>query len=317
MRICLVTPAPPRSYHGNRVTAVRWATILRQLGHSVQVGESYDREPADLLVALHARKSAAAIRRARATRERMPVVLALTGTDLYPDLGTAGVEPDVLTAADRLLVLQPLGIDQLPLELRDRARVIYQSALAPSAAQPAGDAFDVALLAHLRPVKDPLLPARAARLLPGSSQVRIRHAGAVIDAALGDRATAEDRDNPRYDWLGALSRGEAGELLASSRLLVHPSRQEGGANVASEALAAGVPIVATRIPGTVGILGSGYPGYFPPGDEHALAELLLRAEHNTGGLYDELLDACAPLRAVVAPARERAAWASLLAELRV
>jgi putative glycosyltransferase (TIGR04348 family) len=317
MRICLVTPAPPRSYHGNRVTALRWATILRELGHAVQVGESYDGEPADLLIALHARKSAAAIRRARAAPERMPVVLALTGTDLYPDLATAGVEPDVLAAADRLLVLQPLGIDQLPVELRERARVVYQSAVTPPAAQPARGVFGVALLAHLRPVKDPLLPARAVRLLPVSSQVRVRHAGAVIDAALGERAAAEDRDNPRYDWLGPLPLGEAGELLASSRLLVHPSRQEGGANVASEALAAGVPIVATRIPGTVGILGADYPGYFPPGDEHALAQLLLRAEHNTGGLYDELLDACAPLRAVVAPARERAAWASLLAELRV
>lgn len=318
MRVCLVTPAPPRSHNGNRVTAQRWAEILRGLGHEVEVMQTYDDRPADLLVALHAGKSAGSVRRFRAGHPRAPLVLALTGTDLYPELTSTGVSPDVLELADRLVVLQPLGIDQLPAHLRDRARVVYQSVgTPPPAAPPAGGAFDVALLAHLRPVKAPLLAAMAMRLMPADSRVRVRHAGAVLERELGERAATESRVNPRYTWLGELSRPDALRLLAGSRLLLVTSRHEGGANVVSEALAVGVPVLATRIPGSVGILGADYPGYFPVGDAGALAELTLRAERGTDGLYDELRLRCAALQPLVDPDHERDAWRRLLAELNV
>lgn len=321
MRILLVTPAPARSAYGNRVTALRWARLLRALGHRVRVRQDDDGLPADLLIALHARKSAAAIRRARAERPDVPVVLALTGTDLYPSLAETGVDSGVLAAADRLVVLQPLALDQLPGSVRDRARVIYQSVDPPVARDQARDRsacpseyFTVAQLAHLRPVKDPLLPAYAVRLLPASSSVRVLHAGAVIDPALGARAAAETRANPRFTWLGALPPARARRLLATSRALVHPSRHEGGANVVSEALALGIPVLATRIPGTVGILGPDYPGYFPAGDPAALAGLLTGVEHDAG-LYEEMRRRCAALRPLTSPAREQAAWRSLLEEL--
>jgi putative glycosyltransferase (TIGR04348 family) len=316
MRICLVTPAPPRSYHGNRITALRWATILRELGHSVEVTQTYDGHQIDLLVALHARRSADAVRRVRATHPDVPVVLALTGTDLYPDLNSTGVDPAILAAADRLVVLQSRAVDQLPAELQDRARVIYQSAEAPVDASPPDDgAFDVALLAHVREVKDPLLVCDAARLLPDESRIQIHHAGAVIDLALGERVDEQTRTNSRYTWLGEVPPPEALRLLARSRVLVHPSRHEGGANVVSEALAAGVPVIATRIPGTEGILGRDYPGYFPVGDARSLADLLRKLELNTDGVYDDLRRRCAKLRDLSSPAREYEAWSQLLTEM--
>ena len=46
----------------------------------------------------------------------------------------------------------------------------------------------------------------------------------------------------------------------------------------SEAAAAGVPVLASRIDGTVGLLGRDYPGYFPVGQTAALARLLWRVE---------------------------------------
>jgi hypothetical protein len=99
-----------------------------------------------------------------------------------PELTEA--DQPVLQLADRLVVLQRLGVHQLPAELCARARVMYQSAPSlPSAPPPSHDHFDVVLLAHLRPVKDPLLAAAAARLLPAGSRVRIRHAGTVIDVS--------------------------------------------------------------------------------------------------------------------------------------
>ena len=59
--------------------------------------------------------------------------------------------------------------------------------------------------------------------------------------------------------------------------MVISSLSEGGANVISEAAVAGVPVLASRIDGNVGLLGADYPGYFPVGDTEALARLLRTA----------------------------------------
>jgi glycosyltransferase involved in cell wall biosynthesis len=137
------------------------------------------------------------------------------------------------------------------------------------------------VLGHLRPVKDPFRTAEAARLLPASSRIRVLHAGAALSPAMEHQARAEEAINSRYRWLEDLPRWKALRLLARSRLLVLTSLMEGGANTISEAIAAGVPVLASRIPGSVGLLGTQYPGYFPVGDTAALAALLTRAETDT------------------------------------
>lgn len=313
--ILMVSPRAPAAVHGNSVTAQRWARLLRELGHEVTIADEYVAGDYAALVALHAGKSAAAIRDFRASHPEAPVIIALTGTDLYPDLVSSGVDPAVLALADRFVVLQSHGLSQLAEPLRSRARVIVQSmpAIAPQPRHE--DCFEVAFLAHLRPVKDPLRPAAAARALPASSRIRITHVGAGLDPDLADRAAAEAADNPAYDWLGERPRAEALAVLARSRLLVLTSLNEGGANVVSEALAAGVPVVSSAIPGSCGLLGDDYPGYFPVGDTAALADLLLAAETDRDGFYGDLVGRCDRLRALVEPATERAAWAALLAEL--
>jgi putative glycosyltransferase (TIGR04348 family) len=313
--ILLVSPAAADSTTGNGVTARRWAGFLRELGHQVELSREYRGGGYDALLALHARKSADAIRAFRAGHPGTPVVLALTGTDLYPDLATAGVDPEVLAMADRLVLLQPRGLDQLDPATRERARVIVQSVPPIERKPPRAGCFEVAFLAHLRPVKDPLRPAEAVRELPAGSRIRVTHLGAAQDAELGAAAAAESAANPHYDWLGPRPRKEALDLLARSRLLVLTSRHEGGANVISEALAARLPIVCSAIPGSVGLLGEDYPGYFPVGDGGALARALYDAEQDTGGYYGALREHCASLAGLVDPERERRAWAGLLAEL--
>lgn len=313
--IALVTPVPPDSPHGNGVTARRWADLLRRLGHTVTVSQQHAGGGYDLLVALHARKSAEAVRSARAADPYAPIVLALTGTDLYPDLETAGVAPDVLACADRLVLLQPHGLQQLPGTLRERARVIMQSADRIPPEPPRPECFEVAFLAHVRPVKDPLRPAAAARALPEASRVQVTHVGESRDEDLAAAAAAENMHNPRYTWLGPRPREEALGILARSRALLLTSLHEGGANVISEALAAGVPVLSSRIPGSVALLGEDYPGYFPPGDTQALAGLLERAESDHTELYGRMREHWAARADLAEPAREQAAWARLLAEL--
>jgi dimethylhistidine N-methyltransferase len=315
MTISIVTPAPRRSRKGNRVTALRWAGILRGLGHRVRIGEEYRGESCELLVALHARRSFPSVKRFREERPDGSVVVALTGTDLYADLQGSAEAQRSLALASRLVVLQPLGIDELPASHRAKARAILQSAgrPRPALAPPDGE-FPVCVLGHLRAVKDPFRAAEASRLLPAGSRVQVLHLGKALDPGTEERARAEAAENPRYRWLGGRPRREALRLLAGCRLLVLSSLLEGGANVLSEALACGVPVLSSRIPGSVGILGPHYPGYFPVGDTAALAALLARAESDPPFLED-LRRRCEAVRPMLAPEVERECWARLLEEM--
>ena len=315
MRILIVTPAPPRSRYGNRVTALRWARILRGLGHRVTLVQAYQGQPCDLLIALHAVRSYAAVRSFRLLHPTRPVVVALTGTDIYRDLPKSKQGLETLEAATRLIALNSKAWERLPPRLRGKVRVIFQSAQAPSAAPPGHPrGFAVCVVGHLRREKDPFRTALAVRGLPAHSVIRVLHSGKAMDGRMAALATGEERRNPRYRWLGELPPWRVRRLYRTCRLMVLSSRMEGGANVISEAAVAGLPVLAARIPGTVGLLGETYPGYFPVGDTRALKELLLKAEREPQFLarLRKWMEALAPrFRAE----SEAACWAALLEEL--
>jgi putative glycosyltransferase (TIGR04348 family) len=315
MRIIIVTPAPPGSRRGNRITAVRWSRLLRQLGHRVAILNDYDGQHCDILIALHARRSFAAVKRFHDTYPNKPLIVALTGTDLYDDIHRDAKAQQSLAWATRLIVLQQSGVKELPKSYREKTRVIYQSTQAPRVVAPATnhDVFQVCVLGHLRPVKDPFRTTLAARLLPPSSRVRVVHVGGSLSPAMAQRASTEAATTPRYRWLGNLPRWKALRVLARSHLLVLTSVMEGGANVISEAIAVDVPVISSRIAGSIGILGAGYPGYFPVGDTEALAAMLHQAETDDA-FYRRLRQWCRRLRPLVQPSRERESWRRLIRE---
>jgi putative glycosyltransferase (TIGR04348 family) len=315
MRICIVTPAPAGSLKGNRVTALRWARILRSLGHRITLATHFQSQRCDLVVALHASKSHASIVRFRTERPLAPLVLCLTGTDLYGDLHTGPQALQSMELASRLILLQPEGVAELPEHVRARSRVIYQSVPSPRnhAARRTG-VFEICVMGHLRPVKDPLRTALASRLLPADSRIRVLHVGSALSDDLAEQARAEAAANPRYRWLGERPRGRALRLLGRCRLLSLTSQLEGGANVISEAVVNQVPVVSSRIAGSIGLLGADYPGYFPAGDTQELANLLYRAETDAD-YYNRLRTWCDHLRPLFDPARERQSWQELLREL--
>lgn len=317
MKIVLVTPASARSRSGNRVTALRWSRILKGLGHRVHIAQEYTEGHYDLLIALHARRSFRSIERFRLRCPDAPRIVALTGTDLYHDIRSDSSARRALEWASRLVLLQPLGIRTLPRALRSKASVIYQSVAVSNGTRrltKVRRTFRVCVLAHLRPVKDPFRAAEAARLLPVSSRVQIIQLGAALTPDMARAARAMESSNPRYRWLGDVPRGRALRMLARSRLLALTSRMEGGANVISEALAASVPIVSSRIDGSIGLLGPDYPGLFPPGDTRALAKLFARAETDVR-FYATLLNRCDALKPLIHPDRERQSWKKLLREV--
>jgi putative glycosyltransferase (TIGR04348 family) len=316
MRILIVTPAPPRSRKGNRITAQRWARILRDLGHRVTIAEAYTTQRCDLLLALHAHKSAASVARFAHEHPTKPLIVALTGTDLYDDIQHSPDAQRSLEQASRLIVLQPMGIEELPVRHREKTRVIYQSVPTPHFnVKPSTKPFEVCVMGHLREVKDPFRTARAARSLPLTSRIRIVHLGAALSEEMAALARNEEKANPRYRWLGEVPRDKALRILARCRLLSLTSRMEGGANVISEAVTCGVPVVSSRIAGSIGLLGDDYPGYFPVGDTEALAQLLSRAESEPTFLVT-LTQHCKRLRPLFKPEEEARRWRRLLAELR-
>ncbi len=321
MKIGIVTPAPPRTHYGNRMTALRWTRILRACGHRVTLAQSYAGEPYDVLIALHARRSYPAIRHFHQRYPDRPLVVALTGTDLYRDLPRSRHAQKSLELAARLVTLQAKALEELHPAHRKKASVIHQSAcIAPRNSNQRREAglngsFDVCVIGHLRPVKDPFRPALAARRLPAASRVRILHLGAAMTPEFEDLARAEMRRNPRYRWLGEQPHWKAIQILARSSLCVLSSRLEGGANALSEAIANRTPVLASKIPGSVGILGKNYPGYFRVGDTGGLARLLSRAETDRSFLA-RLRSHCAQRAPLIDAGREKAAWIRLLNELR-
>ena len=247
------------------MAATRWALILRGLGHRVRVATAYDGEPADLMVAVHAWRSAAAIERFKQAWPDRPIVLQLSGTDIY---GSIQTDPTptlrTMALADRLVALNELAWRVVPRRLRPKLSVVYQSA--PTLAlprRPSPHAIIVSVIGHLRDVKDPLRTALAARLLPDDSRVRVEQVGHAYTPQWAERARVEMATNPRYRWRDDVPGAAVRRLLAKSHAMAITSLSEGGANVVSEAVVAGVPILASRIDGNVGLLGADYEGYFP------------------------------------------------------
>lgn len=284
MKILLLTPAPMGSLAGNRATAERWAKLLEISGHRVSLCSEYTAEAAadaDLLIALHAWRSHEAVGAWRRDFPLKPLVVALTGTDIYQFQQT---QPEqtlaAMDAADQLISLHRLVAADIPGRFRDRLTPVLQSA-EPLLRQLRQDGFfQVCVIGHLREEKDSLRAALAARLLPAESCIRILQAGKAHKEDWAVAARQEMAENPRYQWLGQLDRSRTAELLASSDVMVISSVMEGGANVVSEACRAGLPIIASAIPGNIGLLGPEYPGYYPVQDEQALAALLLKSEND-------------------------------------
>lgn len=310
-----IASAPAVGAQGASVTAERWARWLRQLGHRVTLTTDPGSLRLDLLIVLGVTRGASVIERARAATPALRIIVGLTGADLYRDVPATEAARAALELADLLVVPQRLAKLELPEELRARARIIH-----PSVEKPTGsfgkrsNTFEVCLLADMRPEKDPFLPVQAALLLPATSHVQIVHVGLAPDAETQRTAEEWQSRTDRYVWRGVLPQWKAVRLLARCRALVVPSQFEGGANAVCEAIAVQVPVLASHIPGNLGLLGDDYPGTFPVGDTAALARLLQTIEEDEVTMRLLKLRV-RKLRALVDPHREQEAWRGLLLEV--
>lgn len=276
--ILIVTPYGASANNGNWRTAARWQRLLGSRYRVTVRTASEGLVDADLLVALHARRCHGAVAAWRGRYGARPCVVVLTGTDLYRDLPTGDAAALAsLATADALIVLQDQALADVPAAHRARARVVFQSAppLFPRAKR--RGRLECVFVGHLRPEKDPITLVRAAARLRGRPDIRVTLVGGARDAATARQVRAAARRTPNVRLAGALPHAQARRAMRRAHLLVVPSVMEGGANVIAEALTAGTPVLASRVAGNVGMLGAGYPGYFPARDDRGLARLLARA----------------------------------------
>ncbi len=295
--------------------------MLRELGHTVGVVQRWTRGDHDLLIALHAVKSRASMAAFAMAHPARPIVLVLTGTDVHGTGSGSKQLQESLRRATRIVTLQSETRRELDSAVRAKTVSIEQSAECITSPRRArlgrtrpgrarGGEFSVVSLGHLRAEKDPFLLADAVAMLPPTSRIRAVQVGEALEPAFARMAHA--RESERWKWIGPRSHARALELLTQADVFVQMSRVEGGSLALAEAIVCGVPVLATRIPAVVGMLGARHPGLFAPGDAREFARRLERVEQDAA-YRDRLARASRALAPRYTRARERAAWRALLA----
>ena len=318
--IIIASPALADANNGNWQTAWRWSRLLSQR-YRTQIVKEWrpgDHPEAVALLALHARRTAASIAAWGAAHPGRGLGVVLTGTDLYRDIHEDATAKRSLALAQQLVVLQEEGPRELPEPYRAKTRVLFQSTSTRQPLAKTTQHLRAVMVGHLREEKSPQTLYEAARLLRDRPDIHLDHIGDALDPALGVQARATMAECPNYRWLGGVAHEATRRRIQRAHLLVHCSRMEGGAHVLMEAVCSGTPVLASRIPGNVGMLGADYPGYFPWGDAAALAELLRRCREDmdSGASMISGLQAKCRLRApLFAPAAEQAGLLALLQDL--
>jgi putative glycosyltransferase (TIGR04348 family) len=322
--VVIVSPALAAANNGNWQTARRWASFLKD-STRVRIVKDWPDEHArgdDVMIALHARRSASAIGAWADMRGSSGLAVVLTGTDLYRDIRTDTSAQHSLDAASRLVVLQELGIEELPAQHRAKARVIYQSMPSRRDVAKTAKRLVAVMVGHMRDVKSPQTLFDAARLLGSRDDIEIRHIGRAEEEHWAQLARKTEADCPNYRWLGPLPHGDTRRAIQRAHVLVHTSILEGGAHVIIEAVCSGTPVIASRVAGNVGMLGRDYEGYFKHGDAAGLARVVTacrdaqKADDPARFGLARLSAQCALRAPLFAPETERRAVQQLVHDLR-
>ena len=316
-RVLIVTPFLADANNGNWRTARRWQQLLQPRFNVIvqaHLDDTANLPPPDVVIALHARRSHASIIEARTRLPGTPLIVVLTGTDLYRDIAGSAEANQSLAVADALIVLQEDAIQYVPTMHRRKTHVVFQSANPLVPAVKARGKLACVAVGHLRAEKSPDTIFRAAALLSNEPRIHITHIGQPLDAALAAEATRLNFSHPNYRWVGLLPHGLTRAAIKRAHLLLHPSIIEGGANVIVEAITAGTPVIASKMSGNIGMLGEDYTGYFPVGDAAALAAMLRNCLHEPNTLA-RLNASCGARSSMFSPAEETRRLVAILANL--
>ncbi len=308
--VLIYSPYHTDDVAGNTVTAQR---LARQLGESEEekwavkiITPQDELVQARCLIVLNAWRSRQVIERFQEKNPEASVVIILTGTDINHEK----IHDDqwevrqTMAKVDRLVVLQAEAVKNLPVELKSKCEVILPSVNLPPGLKHQGSEggqFRVILAGRFRPEKRPELVLAACRDLPSNTELSLEWYGAMTS----DQAA-------HFSWKGEVCQQELWQEIALSDAFLNASSEEGGANAVCEAIALGVPVIASRISGNIGLLGRCYPGYFEEGE---LSSFLEKVSQDRV-LYGEMKAAVIERQPLFDDRQESQAWRSLVRALR-
>jgi putative glycosyltransferase (TIGR04348 family) len=320
----IVTPAWADANNGNWQTARRWARMLSahyQVTLLAQWPDARISSAPDMLIVLHARRCAPSIAAWSDQYPKKPLLLALTGTDLYRDIQYDASAQQSLALAHRLIVLQEAGPQQLPPAYQNKCSVIFQSCTSRKPLTKTHQRLNVVVVGHLRDEKTPQTVFEITKALSPGDGIRIKHIGAALDPALGEIAKATAQHHTHYHWLGGVTHMQARHYIQRAHVLLHPSRMEGGAHVIMEAITSGTAVIASDVAGNIGMLGSDYCGLFKWGQSAQASSLLTQCYQSLSmGLNDpnnflaRLTAQCHQRAHLFTPAIEAAALNALVSQ---
>lgn len=300
------SPYAESTSQGNTVTAARMERVFCDSGYRVTHSQKeYRGEPADVMVALNARKSAKAIARFRYLHPDSKLIVVLTGTDInHPD---AEIESSPtwrsMEISDVLVLLHDASQAAVPQQFQHKCSTIYPSVTLPSKIEhtPRHDDFTIVMAGNMREEKNPELAIKASAKLPDGLKI---HVYGEFDEAGSDPIIKH----------GVVAHGEVLTVMSEAHVLLNTSVHEGGANAICEAITMGLPVIASKIRGNIGMLGDDYLGFFPSGDARALVEILLRSSSDKA-FYSTLKSQLVGRAPLFTYAAESKAWSALVSEL--
>ena len=240
----------------------------------------------------------------------------MTGTDLYRDMPSHPEVVKSMEMSDAIVILQSAALAMIPKHLQTKTHVIYQSTKPVKRKALLKKSFLIRVIGHLRSEKDPFCTTKSLKYLEPESKIKVIHMGKAMSPEMKSLAKAYNKELKNYQWLDELSHSETLQQLSRSHLMVISSLMEGGAHVVTEAIAIGVPVIASDIPGNRGLLGDDYPGYYPVGDEKALAKILQKTELDAA-FYESLEKHIHKRRQYVQPGFELNSIKAILDRLRI
>ena len=227
MQILIASPYPLDSPKGNSITALRIERLLKQAGHQASAVHGTLTAGADAMIALHATKTYPLSAAFKQQHPGKPLILYLTGTDLYRDL--LEKKSDCLNAmelADILVVSQPASLSSIPAQYQQKSRVVRASIMLPEledVSPPPQPSF--ALVAHLRPVKNPFLLNRALEQLH-ALPLHAYTLGSALDEKMIEDAHSWQAKDPRFRWLDNVPYPQALSWISQVTATINSSHLE-------------------------------------------------------------------------------------------
>lgn len=312
MHILASSAYPLSSPKGNSITAKRIASLLSSAGHTAEAINTDMPPEADVMIALHATKTLAASRRFKTQCPNGKLIIYLTGTDLYKDQPTNNPEfYEALNLADTLVISQPASLDSIPNCYKEKTHLVPASVMLPPEKHVSSPpSSSIALVGHLRPVKNPFLMNQALDQLT-DLDVHAYTLGAALEPNMITEVNLWQQKDHRFQWLDDVEHAEALSWMRQVDFTLNTSHSEGGSNAVTESIVLGTPVLASRIEGNVGLLGRDYLGYFEPGNSSELAKLINKALTDQN-FSEQLTQQIKELQPRFATQKETEGWLSII-----